>query len=186
MWVLLMNRIKEKSVKASFGGIVTALAIIIMALGGVFSSLTYAAPAVCGVFLMVAVVEFGAKFAAVVYFAISFLSIAVVPNKECAVMFALFFGIYPIIKGKIEGKTKGVISWIIKYLFFNVAIIIAYLICSKLLEIPYEEIGVLGKYSLLFLWGSGNVTFFIYDIALTRLISAYIFKWQKFVKRLFR
>lgn len=181
-----MNNIKEKSFKASFGGIVASLTVIIMALGGVFSSLTYAAPAVCGVFLMVAVIEFNFKYSLALYLAISILSLVVVPNKECAVMFALFFGVYPILKGKIEGKLNGVISWVVKYIFFNITIVIAYFICSKLLNIPYEEIGSLGKYSIYFLWASGNVTFLIYDLALTGVVSLYILKWQKYIKRLFR
>lgn len=186
MRVLLMNRLKEKSFKASFGGISAALSIIIMAFCSVFSSLTYAAPVVCGIFITFAVIEFSSGYAFALYAAISILSLIVVPNKESALIYALFFGIYPILKGKIESRTKGAVTWVVKYLIFNVAIIICYLICSKLLNIPYDEIGFLGKFSLLFLWASGNAAFVIYDIAFTRVISAYILKWQKYVKRLFR
>lgn len=181
-----MNKIKEKSFKASFGGIAAALSVIIMLVGGMLSSLTYAAPAICGIFLIVSVIEFSTGYSIAIYIAISILSLLVVPNKECAVMYAMFFGIYPILKGKIEGRIKGIFSWIIKYILFNLTIIIAYLICSRLLDIPYDEIGALGKFTLLFLLASGNVTFLIYDIALTRIISIYILRWQKYVKRLFR
>lgn len=186
MRVLLMNKIKEKSVKASFGGISAALSIIIMSVFSIFPSMTYAAPVICGIFITIAVIEFNSKFAFAVYFAVSVLSVMVVPNKESAVFYALFFGIYPILKGIIESKTKGAVSWIIKYLFFNIAIIIGYLICAKLLNIPYDEIGVFGKFTLLFLWGSGNVSFLIYDIAFTRIVTLYVYKWQKYVKRLLK
>lgn len=178
-----MNKIKEKSFKASFGGIAAAISLIIMAIFGTFQSMTYAAPVVCGVFIAFACIEFSSKFAFALYFAVSVLSLAIVPNKECAVFYALFFGLYPILKGFIESRTKGTVTWIIKYVFFNIAIIIGYLICSKLLNISYDETGVLGKFTLLFLWGSGNAAFLIYDIAFTRVVTLYIYKWQKYVKR---
>lgn len=181
-----MNKIKEKSVKASFGGITAALSVIIMAVCSMLPSMTYAAPVICGVFITFAVIEFNPKFAFALYFAVSVLAITVVPNKESALFYALFFGIYPILKGFIESRTKGLFSWIIKYLIFNIAIIIAYLICSRLLNIEYDEIGNFGKLSLLFLWGSGNVTFLIYDIAFTRIVTLYVYRWQKYVKRLLK
>lgn len=186
MRVLLMNKIKEKSVKASFGGITAALSVIIMAVFGSFPSMTYAAPVICGIFIIVAVIEFNSKFAFALYSAVSVLALFVVPNKEAAVFYALFFGIYPILKGFIESRTKGVLSWIIKYVIFNIAITVAYLICSMLLNISYDEIGAFGKFTLLFLWGSGNVAFLIYDIAFTRIVSLYVYKWQKYVKRLLK
>lgn len=186
MRVLLMNKIKEKSFKASFGGISAALSLIIMAILGSFQSMTYAAPVICGFFIAFAVIEFNSKFAFALYLAVSVLALAVVPNKEAVVFYALFFGFYPILKGFIESRTKGAVSWIIKYVIFNIAIIIAYLICSKLLNIPYDEVGFLGKFTLLFLWGSGNVAFLIYDIAFTRVVTLYIYKWQKYVKRLLK
>ena len=187
MRVLLMNnKIKEKSVKSSFGGISAALSLIIMAVFGLFPSMTYAAPVICGIFIAVAVIEFNSKFAFALYLAVSVLSLAIVPNKESAVFYALFFGIYPILKGLIERKTRGAFSWVIKYIIFNIAIVAAYLICSKLLNIPYDEIGAFGKFTLLFLWGSGNAAFLFYDIAFTRIVTLYIYKWQKYIKRLLK
>lgn len=181
-----MNKIKEQSFKASFGGITAALSVIIMTVCSAFPSMTYAAPVFCGIFIIFAVIEFNSKFAFALYLSISALSLIVVPNKESALIYALFFGIYPILKGKIESKTRGAASWLIKYLIFNVAIIICYFICSRLLNIPYDEIGFLGKFSLLFLWASGNAAFLVYDIAFTRVITLYILRWQKYVKRLFK
>lgn len=181
-----MNKIKEKSFKASFGGVSAALSIIIMAIGSVFPSMTYAAPVLCGIFITFAVIEFSSKFAFALYFAVSVLAVTVVPNKESALFYALFFGIYPILKGFIESRTKGVFSWVIKYLIFNIAIVAGYLICSRLLNIPYDEIGSFGKYSVMFLWASGNVSFLVYDIAFTRIVTLYICKWQKYVKRLLK
>lgn len=184
--MLLMNRIKEKSFKASFGGISAALSLIIMAVFGAFPSMTYAAPVFCGIFIAFSVIEFGSKFAFALYLAVSVLALAVVPNKEAAVFYALFFGVYPILKGFIESRIKGAFAWMVKYLIFNIAIIVGYLICAKLLNIPYDEIGFLGKFTLLFLWGSGNVAFFVYDVAFTRVVTLYIYKWQKYVKRLLK
>ncbi len=181
-----MNKIKNRSVKAAFGGIIAALSIVLMFMTGVIPVLTYAVPAICGAILMVAVIEIGAGFAFTVYFAVSLLSLFVVADKEAAVMYAIFFGYYPIIKGFLEKHIKKVACWIVKFLIFNVTMIGAYFIVSKVFGIPYDDIDWFGDYVLLVLLAMGNVVFGLYDIALTRLVSAYIFKWQKFVKRLFK
>lgn len=177
---------KNKNFKVAFGGVIAGLSIVIMFLTGIIPTLTYAMPAVSGALLMAVVIELGSKFAGLVYAAVAALSLIVVADKEAAVMYAMFFGYYPIIKGFIENKFNKVLSWIIKYIIFNTAIIISYFIVTKLLGIPFDDMGVLGDLFLPVLLILANVVFAIYDIALTRLVSAYIISWRKIVRRMFK
>lgn len=177
---------KIKSFKVAFGGIVTGVSIVIMFLTGVIPTLTYALPAIAGALLIAVSIEIGPKFAGVVYFAVSVLSLLVVADKEAAVMYAAFFGYYPIVKGIIEKKTNGTVSWIIKYIIFNISVISAFFIVSKVFMISYEEVEFLGKYSLPVLLLIGNIVFAFYDIALTRILSVYIYNWRKHIKRMFK
>ena len=181
-----MNNIKEKNFKIAFGGITSALSLTIMFLTGLIPTLTYAMPAVSGALLMMLVIEINPKFAGAVYLSVSILSLLIVADKEAAVMYAIFFGYYPIIKGFIEKKTNTVVSWIIKYAIFNIAVICSYFIVTRILGIGFDDMGLFGKYAMPALLAMANIVFAIYDIALTRIITAYLISWQKYVKRMFK
>lgn len=181
----MMNR-KDKNFKIAFGGVITALSIVIMFLTGIIPTMTYALPAVSGALLMAVVIEIGPKFAGIVYAAVAFLSFIVVADKEAAVMYAMFFGYYPIIKSFIEKKLNKALSWLVKYIIFNVSVIFSYFIVTKLLCITYDDMGAFGNFFLPVLLLLANFVFAIYDIALTRLVSAYLMCWRKKVKRMFK
>ena len=181
-----MNKKKFNSFKIALGGIITALSIVLMFSTGLIPTLTYAIPAMTGMLLIVINIEINARFAMAVYAAVSLLSLLVVADKEAAVMYAAFFGYYPIIKGFIEKKLSGVIEWIVKYVIFNIAVISAYFVVSKIFMISYEDLGSLGKYAVPVFLVICNIVFALYDIALTRLLSAYIYNWRKYIKRMFK
>ncbi len=181
-----MNKRKELSFKVALGGVTAALSLILMIVAGVTTSLVYAIPMLTGAFLMAIVIEFGKGFAFLEYVAVSIISMLLLGNKEAAVMYVAFFGYYPIIKSFLEKHLKGFVCWIIKYLIFNVAMIVAYFIVSEIFMISFEDIETLGKFALPLLLFIGNILFFMYDILLTRLVSIYIYKWRKSVKRVFK
>ena len=179
-----MNKKKITSFKVALGGIISAVSVVLMFLTGVVPTLTYAIPAIAGGLLIVIAIEIGPKFAYTVFFAVSTLSLLVVADKEAAVMYAVFFGYYPVLKGFIEKKTSGIFTWLVKYLIFNVAVILAYLAISKIFMISYEDIAFLGKLAIPVLLMICNIVFAIYDIALTRILSTYIYNWRKYVRRM--
>ena len=181
-----MRNNKVRSFKAALGGIIAALSIVLMFSTGIVPTLTYAIPAICGALLMAVVIEISPAFAGVIYVAVSILSVLVVADKEAAIMYVAFFGYYPIIKSFIERKPGIIRSWIIKYFIFNVAVVTAYFAASKVLVITFADIEFLGKFALPALLLAGNVVFAIYDIALTRLVTAYLNVWQKYIKRVFK
>ena len=177
---------KFRSFKAAFGGIIAALSIVLMFSTGLIPTLTYAIPAICGAFLMAVVIEISPAFASAIYVAVSILSLLVVADKEAAVMYAAFFGYYPIIKSFIERKTGKIASWVIKYIIFNIAMVVSYFIVAKVFMISFDDIDFLGKWALPGLLFVGNIVFVLYDIALTRVVTAYLIRWQKYIKRVFK
>ncbi len=181
-----MNSRKKLSFKVALGGITAAISIILMVVAGVTTSLVYAIPMIAGAFLMVLVVEFGKGFAGLVYVAVSIISMLVLGNKEAAIMYVAFFGFYPVIKGLLESHLKKIPCWIVKYLIFNVSMIVSYFVVSKIFMISFDDMEIFGKYAMPLLLGAGNILFAVYDIMLTRLISVYIYKWRKSVKRVFK
>lgn len=181
-----MNKRKELSFKASLGGIVSALSLVLMIISGITISLEYAIPMITGALLMVLVVEFSKGFATVVYIAVSVLSLLILGNKEPAIMYLMFFGYYPIIKSILEGHLKKIFCRIVKYLVFNASMIASYFVVTRIFMIPFDDMDSFGKFGILLLLLAGNIIFPLYDVLLTRLVSVYIYKWQKHIKRVFK
>ena len=114
----------KKSGKVALGGIIAAFAILIMLIAW-FPSLTYAVPAIAGALLIIIVIEINAKWAFLVYLVVAFLALLIC-EKEASILFVGFFGYYPIIKAKLETLKNRVFEWVLKFLLFNSAVILAY------------------------------------------------------------
>ena len=181
-----MNKRKFLSFKVALGGVIAALSLLLMILAGVTSTLVYAIPMITGALLMMLVVEFGQGFASLIYVAVSIISLLILGNKEAAIMYIGFFGYYPILKSILEKHLKGFVCWIVKYLIFNVAMVASYFIVTKIFMISFDDVESFGKFALPLLLFVGNIVFAMYDIVLTRLVTIYLYRWRKNVKRVFK
>lgn len=166
------------------GGIASALCLLLMLLT-IIPIATYTMPALAGMVLIVVVIENGYSTAWMVYAAVGFLSLFICPDKEAAMLFVGFFGFYPILKGKLEKIHPRVLEYVVKFLIFNAAMILNYVIIIFLFGIQdvLEEVGPMGQYSVLLLLGLGNIVFFVYDLALSRIIMAYKYVLRKKIFR---
>lgn len=176
----------KQSSKCAIGGIVSALSLVLMISVAIIPFLTYALPAVAGIFIVFIVVEIDKKWAFGVFSAVSVLAFLLVPDKEVAMMYIAFFGYYPIIKAVLESKLPTPVYWIVKVAVFNLTMVAAYLILIYLMGITVDEIEEYGSVAVPMLLGAGSIAFVAYDIALTRIISLYIIKWRKYFKRYFK
>lgn len=179
----------NNTVKLALTSVITALSLVIMFMTGLLPVMTYALPALSGMLITFVVIEISKSWAVYTYVAVSILSIIVVPDKEAAVIYALFLGYYPIIKSVIEKtalkkygtksrKNVKLLEWIIKLLIFNIAIIAAYAIIINVF-FPVEDMELFGKYTMIIMLVLGNAAFILYDIALTKLITLYMIKYRK-------
>ncbi len=175
----------KQSSKTAICGMIAALSVVIMMLT-VIPVMTYAAPAFAGILLMVVVIEINKKWAFGVYVAVSILSLLLAADKEAAVMYVAFFGYYPIIKAVLESKLPRVLEWITKFLIFNVTMVASYFVLIRVFGLSMDDMNELGKYGPLVLLAMGNVVFLVFDIAITRLATLYLLKWQKKFRRLFK
>ncbi|MEG1994437.1 MAG: hypothetical protein RR048_05945 [Oscillospiraceae bacterium] len=176
----------KKSTTVAMGGVSSALCLLFMFLTGVFPFATFALPAIAGMILISVVVENGYKVATTVYFAVSILSVFIVPDREAAMMFVGFFGYYSILKGKIDKIKSKLLKIGVKFAVFNTAVIAVYTIIIKVLGMTdiLEEMSTFGEYTLLIMLLMGNVVFVVYDIALSRVAVAYIYWFRpKFLRK---
>lgn len=151
--------------KIALGGILAAVAVVIMCLGGYIPFATYVCPMLCCAVQFVVLRFCGRRIAWSWFAIVCILSLLMGPDKE-AVMVFLALGYYPIIKSRLDNSRFSVIF---KVLFFNITITFAYLIMIYLLgmqQVADEnmEFGIFGLVVILLL---GNVTFFLLDRLLT-------------------
>lgn len=171
----------------ALGGILTALSVFIMFMSSFFPFLSYTLPAFAGVLLLVIVREAERKWAIMVYAAVSILTFIIVSNKEATIMYIFFFGYYTILKFFVEEKfNNNIIVWFIKMLVFNISVVLGYLVIIYVFAIPFDELNEYGKYGVFILLGLGNVTFVVFDYALSKLAILYDRHWHKQFKKIFK
>ena len=180
------------SAKTALGAMVTALSVVIL-IPSAMQVFVYTLPAMAGMLTMFAVVEIDKKWAIGSYVATSLIGLLFVANKEAVMYYVAFFGYYPVVKAILESKLPRVLEYILKFLIFNFSIVLSGIVLVKLFGMPYndllgidDESAFFTRYALPIMLGMGNVVFVLYDVALTRLLTAYIYVWQKRFHKLFR
>lgn len=150
----------------ALGGVMAALAVVIMSLGGMIPVATYVCPMLCMLLLSVVLGSCGSRTAWAWYGAVALLSLLMGPDKEAAAVFT-FLGYYPILRPILE-KTK--LKWLWKGLLFNGAILSVYWLLIHLMGMAAvgEEFRELGAVMLAALLLMGNLTFFLLDRVLIR------------------
>ena len=174
----------KKTYKVALGGMIAALSLTVM-LAAYFPYLTYALPALAGMFLLVVVQELGTKWAFLVYVAVGLLSLLLC-EKEAAVMFVFLFGPYPVFKGTLERIKPKPLRFFIKQVCFNIVAILAYMLVVFVFQIPMDDMGIIGEYGPWILLAMGNVAFVLYDYCMTYAMIWYQIRLRKRVWRLFR
>ena len=148
----------------ALGGVFAALAVVLMAMGGMIPMTTFICPALCMLLLKMVRKYFPARIGWAWYGAVAILSLVLSPDKEAAAVFAAI-GYYPLLKPTLD---KLPLKWLWKVLFFNVVILVLYWLLmyifgmTELIE-DFEEMGrAMVAVTLLM----GNATFFMLDVLL--------------------
>ena len=172
----------KNTTKIVFCGLMAALATVVM-LVAYFPYLTYAVPAVASLFIMVVFIELGLKWGIMTYFA-SILPILLFAELEAKILYIAFFGFYPLLKAVIERVSTRVAEWFIKFVSFNLIIVLTYLFISFVVGIKLDDMGELGKYGSLILLAMGNLVFVAYDICIERIAGLYYIRFHNTVKKI--
>lgn len=175
----------KNSAPLALCGITTALSLFLLLLTAIPVA-DLALPALAGTLLMPIVVELGRRYAFGVYAAVGLLALLLVPSLEAKFLYIGFFGFYPILKELSERLPSRLAEWCLKLLFFNAAILLSYFLMTRFFSLDVTAFSVGGislpwLFLLLF-----NAVFVLYDVGLTRLISAYVAYWGPHLRRLFR
>lgn len=152
----------QKAKQMALGGLMAAMAIVIMCLGGMIPLATYVCCVLCMMLCGVILRLCGKRVTWAWYVAVSILGLLLGTDKEAAALF-VFIGYYPILKPLFD--RQNVLGFIGKVIYFNVVILTAYLILIYLFGMAeimaeFTGLGIIGGIVMLVL---GNVTFLILD-----------------------
>ena len=170
-----------KSRQMALCGLLTALAVVVMALAGAIGIGTFLGPMLAMAVLLPLLEENGAKTALLAYVATSVLGVLIVPELELALVYGAF-GWYPILRPKLNRISSRPVRAALKVTLCTAVILLLYGVLLRLLGMTADllGIGIVWKLALLVL---GIATFLLMDLALGRLT----FLWRKkFRKHFFR
>ena len=153
----------------ALGGVLAALAVVILLLGGVLQIATYLAPMLASALLAVLLGRLPRSLCLGWWAAVSLLALLLCPDKELAFVF-LFLGWYPMAKPALDRLPK-LPRLLTKLLIFNAATAALYgfLILVLRLEALVQEARETGAGLLILLLVLGNLTFLLFDLVLSRL-----------------
>ena len=171
----------KQTSKVTLGGITAALAVAIM-LTSYFPWLTYAIPALAGLCMMMPVIEIGCIWAFGSYIA-SVLPVFLFSEPEAKLLYIAFFGYYPIFKAVIDRGCNKALGWVLKFIVFNAAALLVYLVFVPLMGINMDDFGELGKYGLYAFWAAANVVFVLYDVAVSQTAAFYMMRLHPKIRR---
>ena len=160
-----------------------ALGTAIMLLGAVIEVLDLSVCAIASMLVVFIYLEIGSYYPWLVWICTSLVTALIYPGSIIWVEYLFVFGIYPLIKAYIERLPKW--SWlVVKLAYINIVIWGMFLVCEKLLGIPFFEDE--GKILIIATYVLTNVAFVLYDIFIVVMVRFYFAKirprFKKFLK----
>ena len=166
---------KTPAAVIAFGGMMAAVAVVIMNLVGLIPVATFVCPMLCMMILTLVVRFCGKRIGWAWYGAVSILSVLFAPDKEAAAIF-VFLGYYPMIKPMLDKWKSGKV---LKFVFFNAVILVMYWLLIHLFGLAQiaQEYNELGKAMTAVTLLMGNLIFYLLDRILGRI--AIMTKWGR-------
>jgi len=131
-------------------------------------------------FISVIIIEFDMKSSLVFYVITNLLAYIIVPDKISVIPYTVFFGVYGIIKYYIEGINKILPEYILKMLFFNTCLGLAFILFRETIFINWDTANLkipLGVVVIIL-----ELAFILYDYVYTLIIQYYKNRLRRYLK----
>lgn len=160
---------KSASRKLALCGILAALAVVLLLLGGFVPFAVYCCPMLAMLLLVPLMEECSVKLCICWYLAVSLLAMLLTPDKETAFVF-VFLGWYPMARRPL-GRLPKLPRIIGKLLLFNAAVFAMYALMIFLfrMEAVAAEFRTTGLPVLILLLVLANILFLVLDVLLGRM-----------------
>ena len=167
------SNFQHQSRKMALCGMMAALSVVILCLGGMIPLATFACPMLAMLCLIPAVCGYGTGTALLLYGAASILALLLGPDKEIALLY-VFLGWYPGVRPRL-GIIPRSVRWAVKSALFTLAVVAMYALVLHLfrLEAVVEEFSEYSAAMTAVLLMMGNITFLLFDRAMARMTYLY-------------
>lgn len=161
---------KRKTKSVALCGVLAALAVALLFLGGTVPFAAIACPVLASLVLIPVYAENGWKWGLLWYLTTALLGLLLTPDKEASILF-VFFGYYPMLRRYFGRIRSAVLKWAVKLVYVNLAVIAAYalMIFVFRMEAIVQEYAQTQRYILIALMLLANLSFVIYDLLIGRL-----------------
>jgi hypothetical protein len=170
----MRSRRKKTTLRLTLSAAICALGIVMLWLGGLVQIIDLSMAVLVSMLVVFAVIELKGSYPYLIYAVTSVLSILLLPTNSAALTYVLFAGYYPIVKALLEGHLPRVVAWAIKLVLFCAAVAGALLLAEFVLL--WDLSWVWAHWYLLPLLAP---IFVLYDVVLTRMITAYLLRWRE-------
>ena len=165
--------------RVALAGVLTALSLVSLYLASMAPTGRLGVVALAGLVPAAAVVSGGLPAGFFCYAATGILGFLLSPMKENALLYLIFFGLYPMLKCLIERLRKLPLEWACKLAVFNLALTVFWFTLRAVLLAGLPAF----MEQLWALYLVGNVVFVIYDYGFSKLISFYVQRIDKAVRK---
>ena len=153
-----------------YAAVFGALALVFLYFGTLVPTGRWGMAALAGLMPAVAVISAGMSSGVICWLGVSVLAFFVIPDKLMALLFGILFGLYPVVKCKVESLRHMALEYLLKLAFFNLSFTaLFFTMKAAVLDALPVALRVVW---LLYL--AGNVVFLVYDYGFTKLISMYM------------
>ena len=168
-----------KSRSLALSGVLAALAVVLLCLGGVIPGAVFCAPILAMSVLLPVLEELGPKAAGTAYAAVAILSLLLSPDRETALVY-VFFGWYPILRPKIAALSSRPLRVLARLAVCSAAAVLLYGLALRLMGLTEE---IAAWYVNALLLAAGNAVFLLTDATLARLTGVWHWKLKKHLYR---
>lgn len=165
----------------AYSGVATALSVVMLFLGSIFWVLGYTMPLVASLVMIILLDSISQKSALLTFISTSIISFILLNDKECVFLYILFFGYYPLIRDKINDIKPKFLSYLLKFITFNAAMVLTQILCVYVFGIPFDD--MLGKWGIVLFVLCLNLVFVVFDKLYTLLLKLYRIKLKKKVEK---
>lgn len=165
----------------AYSGVATALSVVMLFLGSIFWVLGYTMPLVASLVMIILLDSISQKSALLTFVSTSVISFILLNDKECVLLYVLFFGYYPLIRDKINEIKPKFLSYLLKFVTFNAAMVLTQILCVYVFGIPFDD--MLGKWGIVVFVLCLNLVFAVFDKLYTLLLRLYRIKLKKKVEK---
>lgn len=168
-------RRRTRTFQIALCGVLGALSVAILAMGGLLPLATYCAPMLAGMALVPVLGEGPQKYGWMTWAAVSVLAVLLVPDRELSLVYALVLGPYPMLKRRIDRLGSAWVRTLCRLIGFNLSVLVCYGLLLVVFPLPglMEEFTAGGALLTAATLVTGNLAFLVYDAALRAVAVLY-------------